>query len=209
MSATQQRNTLTPEISWDRRLGRYRDVSSGRLVASSTVRRELDRVLDRAERDARAVTQRLRDRTISVADWQREMATNIRRSQSAASALAHGGWAEMTPSRWGQVGGNVARELRYLDRFARQIASGEIPLDGRVLSRAESYILSSRIQYERQYHDLMVLLGYTTEQNILHARDSCTSCLSNTAQGVVVIGDLPPIGSGVCRSRCRCTRTYA
>jgi hypothetical protein len=99
-----RRNTLTPTVGYDQRIGRYRDLRTGQLVSQQTVRTALDRVLDTAERDARAVTQALRDRTISVADWQREMATNIRRSHAASAALAHGGWANMTPQSVGRDG---------------------------------------------------------------------------------------------------------
>lgn len=206
VSAT--RSTLTPTFTYDRRIGRYRDVQSGRLVAGSTVRRELDRVLDRTQRDARAITQQLRERTITLEAWQREMALLIRRSHAASSSLAQGGWANMTPADWGRVGGNVRRELRYLDRFAQQIADGVTRLDGRVLTRAEMYVQTARIQYERDRAAEAAALGYTRERSILHARDSCDGCIREAARGWVMLGELVPPGQRDCISRCQCTVEY-
>lgn len=208
MSATQRRNTLTPGTSYDQRIGRYRDLRTGQLVSQQTVRTALDRVLDTAERDARAVTQRLRDRTISVKDWQREMATNIRRSQSAGAALSRGGWASMTSSDWLSVARNTKAQYRYLDRFAAGIADGSIPLDGRVLNRAQSYISAGHLQYEADARERDILLGYTEERNLQHSRDSCdgeNSCTSATSLGWQAVGVITIPGQRRCKGACKCS----
>ena len=50
--------------------GRYRDTLTGRFVPSATVRRELDRYLDASDDAARALARALRNREVSLADWE-------------------------------------------------------------------------------------------------------------------------------------------
>lgn len=202
MSAT--RNSLTPSIGYDIRTGRYRDVRSGQFVSQQTVRRALDSVIDKAAKDARAVTQRLRDGNVSLAGWQREMADTIRRTHGASAAMARGGWAQMTPSDWGRVGQRVRRQYEYLDRFAAQIETGAIPMDGRILSRAELYALDARSQYEADRLTMEGQLGKVRCRSIRSARDSCAGCIAAAGLGWVTLDQMPPPGSRDCGNRCRC-----
>jgi hypothetical protein len=59
--------------------GRYRDTSTGplRSVASSTVRRELDRYLDNSD-PAKALAEALRGRQVSLADWEVAMRRHVK-----------------------------------------------------------------------------------------------------------------------------------
>ena len=108
--------------------GRYRD-ERGRFVASSTVRRELDRYLDNSD-PAKALAEALRGRQVSLADWEVAMRRHIKNTHLNAIAMERGGWGNMRPQDYGRAGQIVREQYAYLKNFRRQIAHGEQKLDG-------------------------------------------------------------------------------
>ena len=83
--------------------GRYRDTLTGRFVPAATVRRELDRYLDASDDAARALARALRNREVSLADWELGMRRLIKNTHLNAVALERGGWANMTPADYGRA----------------------------------------------------------------------------------------------------------
>jgi len=74
-------------------------------------------------RDAEVLVQRLLERSISLPDWQREMARAIKDLHITSAVIAKGGdWGAMTQADWGRVGAEIKKEYRYLDKFAKAIA---------------------------------------------------------------------------------------
>ncbi len=200
------RSNLSTRIEYDLRAGRYRDIRSGQFVSQQTVRRELDTVLDKAARQAREATQQLQQRRITVAQWERQMAESIRRTHTASAALAKGGWANLSQSDYGKIGATCKEQYRYLDRFAAQIESGAIPLDGRILTRAESYVNHARITYAEDRLTIERQLGATEVRSIRHSADSCAGCIEMAALGWVSIagGTMILPGDRQCKSHCKC-----
>ena len=123
--------------------GRYRDATTGRYVAGSQVRRELDRYLDAAD-PAKALAEALRGRAVSVADWEIAMRRVVKNTHLNAIALERGGYANMTPADYGRVGQIVREQYGYLKGFAADIASGKQKLDGTLARRASLYSQSAR-----------------------------------------------------------------
>lgn len=191
--------------TFDRKLGRFRDASTGRLIAESVVRSGVDRLCDLTSARMAGYSRALLDGTLSLADWQQQMMADLKSSQVAAGVAAMGGRKAMTPADWGTIGQRVREQYRYLRAFATDISSGRQPLDGRLSARAQQYGQAARPTYEsiRARNDL--LLGYTHERNVLHGHDHCQQCPTLTALGWVPIGSLPMIGQRACRVHDRCT----
>ena len=186
--------------------GRYRD-ERGRFVASSTVRRELDRYLDNSD-PAKALAEALRGRQLSVADWEIAMRRHIKNTHLNAIALERGGYANMTPADYGRVGQIVREQYAYLKNFGRQIANGEQKLDGTLGVRANLYTQAGRESFYRS-KQANLQPGIDMVMSVRHARDSCAECIALEGKWFKV-GDpaykLP--GQRICLKRCHCTERY-
>jgi hypothetical protein len=191
-------------LSYDRRLGRYRD-DVGRLVSDSRIRLAVDAVADAASDRMADVTERLITGDVTLARWQTGMLAVIKHSHIAAGVVAQGGRAQMTPSTYGYLGSEIRAQYAYLRAFGAQIAAETVPLDRRLVSRAGMYGQHARVTYESIRARDAAARGYVQERNILHAKESCDQCITLTQRGWVPTGSLPPIGARSCLARCRCT----
>jgi hypothetical protein len=185
--------------------GRYRDTTTGRFVAGRTVRRELDAYLDNSESVTKALATALRNREISLADWELQMRRHIKNIHINAIVAERGGYANMRPSDWGRAGQIIREQYGYLKRFSGQIAEGKQRLDGTLDRRAELYTRAGRESFYRSKH-ANLKPGIDMVRSIRHARDSCAECVSLDRKWFRV-GDpaykLP--GQRLCTKNCRCS----
>jgi hypothetical protein len=193
-------------FTWDARTARYR--RGGRFVSRLQIRMWLDEALDASGARIAALAEQLRAARIDLVSWQVRMAREIKNVQLYSAAAAKGGWAQLTQADLGRVGQSVQAQLRYLNRFARQIQTGAQPLDGRMVERAKMYADSGRQLFDRTYRAEMIVRGYTHERSVRYAGDSCAGCVAEAAKGWVSIGSIVPVGQRQCLSRCRCTVSY-
>lgn len=193
------------EYLYDERVGRYRDSSSGRFVPASTVRDAVDAIADHASERMAALSQQLLDGSLSLADWQAQMMAEAKLAHVSAGVLAAGGFEQMSPSKYGFLGRTIRDEYGFLRDFAQQIRNGEQSLNGRLVARARQYGQASRVTYEKVRAREDTNRGMAEERNVLHATQSCSQCKALSGQGFVPIGTLPPVGSRICRSSCKCT----
>ena len=186
--------------------GRYRD-ERGRFVASSTVRRELDRYLDTAD-PAKALAEALRGRQVSLADWEVAMRRHVKNTHLNAVAMERGGYANMRPQDYGRVGQIVREQYGYLRGFANDIASGKQRLDGTLGTRAKLYSQAARTSlYKSKAANMSG--GVPHQRSIRSARDSCRQCL-DLDRKVFRIDDpsFPLPGQRICRANCQCHLEY-
>lgn len=185
---------------------RYVDLKTGRFVPARDVRAAIDTVIDAETVKVRALSQRLVDGEMSLAEWQSQMAAQIKTLHVAMGVAAYGGFAAMTPARYGYLGSLIKKQYQYLRDFAAQIASGEQKLDGSLIARAALYSQAGR----ESYSDILVQIaqdgGCTQARRILGGADHCNGCVSEAARGWVPISDSLPIGAAECRSNCRCSQ---
>ena len=186
--------------------GRYRD-ERGRFVASSTVRRELDRYLD-TDDPAKALAEALRGRQVSLADWEVGMRRVVKNTHLNAIALERGGYANLTHSDYGRAGQIIREQYGYLKNFAGDIASGKQRLDGTLGVRAKLYSQAGRNSYYRSKAANMT--GKVTHQRSIRGkRDSCWQCVELDRE-VFRIDDTsyPLPGRRVCNHNCGCHIEY-
>ena len=188
--------------------GRYRDRATGRFVKELQVRADLDKYIDAKNSRLDDLANQLRNREISLADWQLQMRNEMRLMHNNAAMVAKGGREQMTHADWGRAGRELRTQYEYLDKWAKDIASGKAPLDGRLNARATLYGDASRGTYEQSRRAQAADKGNEEEQRILHAAESCVDCIQYAALGWQPIGSLPKIGDSQCRSRCRCTMSF-
>jgi len=190
-----------PRYYWDDKAARYRN-KRGEFV--SNVRGALDGAIDNSAASMKQASEQLREGTISLDTWRATMQAEIKKVHVASVALGRGGHAQMRQADYGRAGGIIAREYKYLEQFARDIASGKQPLDGRMVARAEQYIKAGRKTYELTVRDVVLAHGFDLEKSVLGVADHCKQCRSEEELGWVPIGDLVIIGDRICFHNCQC-----
>jgi hypothetical protein len=188
--------------------GRYYDNATKRLTSWANVRNDIDKYIDSSNRAMDALATQLRNREISLAEWQTAMRNEIKAMHLNASMAAHGGRAQMTQADWGRAGRQIRTQYEYLDKFAQEIATGKQPLNGRVNVRAQLYGDAARGTLEQERRNVAARGGMTEERRLLHAKESCVDCMAYAGRGWQPIGTLPRIGDSRCNVNCKCTFEY-
>jgi hypothetical protein len=123
-----------PEFTFDPRSGRYRE-AGGRFVAESRVRSGVDAAVGLSSDRMATSAAQLRADEITVERFQAEMLRHVKEVHVANALAAHGGRAQMTPSRWGYA---QAGAVTYEAIQAREAASRGQTEERNVLHAAES-----------------------------------------------------------------------
>lgn len=192
---------------WNDKAGRYVG-PGGRFVSSRAVQQAHYAATNKAALRMQDASQKLRDGNVSLRDWQLVMRREVKNVQLYSAAAVKGGWAQMGPADYGRVGQRIREQYKYLDRFAGEIARGETPLDGRLLTRSGLYGHSGRQtshlfeRVEKKARD------FSEERSLVTAGESCIGCTTEAARGWVRIGDLVPIGDRICNMNCACNVEY-
>lgn len=188
--------------------GRYRDTRTGRFVNGRVVRAELDIYLTNSDDAAAILAQQLRDRGISLADWELAMRREIKRTHLNAIAMQRGGWANMTPADYGRAGQIIREQYAYLRNFANDISTGKQRLDGTLNVRAKLYTQAGRNTFYRSTAANMSA-KVTHQRSIRTKRDSCWQCIDLHLR-IFRINDpsFPLPGRRVCMHNCGCHVEY-
>jgi hypothetical protein len=188
----------------DARSFSYRNAASGRYVSDREVRRALDGALSANADRMRGLADALRERRISLAEWQTQMMREIKNVHLWGAAASRGGWAQMTPADYGRAGQRIREQYAFLRARAEAIATGAQALDGSLNARAAMYAHAGRATYHATETREMELRGMTEQRSERDAADSCEDCIEAEALGWQPIGTITPIGERICRAHCRC-----
>lgn len=114
----------------------------------------------------------------------------------------------MTSSDWGATGQMIRAQYDYLRNFAAEIASGQQPLDGRALVRADLYADAANGTFSEMGRRDAIENGMDEEQRVLEDTiNACDGCIEQAGHWEA-IGTLDPIGAEECSTRCRCVFEY-
>lgn len=196
------------QYGWNARARRYVNLRTGQFVSASDIRLAVDTVIDNTTQDIRSLSLSLVSGTITLAQWQSQMQTQLKALYVACGVAAGGGFSNMSQSDYGYLGSLIKTQYQYLRSFAQQIASGQQPLDGTLLSRAALYAQAARGIFYAMMTELAIESGMTQERRVLGMADHCKSCLTEAAKGWQPIGTLLPIGATECLANCRCSLAF-
>lgn len=201
-------NPLSPEYLWNEKALQYVNRSTGRFVPRSEITNQLFKITEQSSNIMRAISQQLRDGTISLANWQVAMMQEIKTTHLVGAAMQRGGWQQMTQADFGRVGQIVRKEYGFLRDLANGIESGKIKLDGRILLRAAQYGKAGR-ETNITFWDLEAdKRGFDEERSILNPAKHCVECVSEANKGFQKRGDMIPIGNRICRKSDRCDKEF-
>lgn len=197
-------------FEWVESLHNYRSIETGKIVSRATVTSGLEAMMDASAVNMNTLTQSLIDGKISLASWQSSMMTEIKNVHVASAALSQGGWAQMTPSQWGETGQLIRQQYDYLRDYAKAIADDTQPLDGQALVRSDLNADAANGTYWEIDKRGRITEGYDEARRVLVSNDgnNCDGCLEAAAEGWVPIDEVLPIGDAECQVRCRCEIEY-
>jgi len=197
---------LLNTTSYDNRSQRWRDSSTGRFISEDRVNQEMFALTEKTYSTLESLTRSLYAGNIDLAQWQIGVASELKDAHLAQAMFGAGGRANMGNVEWGRVGQTLREQYGYLDKFAQDIASGNVS-EAMALSRIDHYGDSSRQSYWNEYveHSDGLLdwhLGATEKH--------CGRCPEIAAGGPYTketIPSMPGDGSTPCLGHCDCTVT--
>jgi hypothetical protein len=192
------------EYTYDVISRRYRNVSTGRYVPATEVRAAVDRVIDVEETNFTSAASQLLAGQITLADFQRQTAVNIKALHTATGIAGNGGINNMGPDDIAHIEDLINRQYVFLRNMGNDIEMGTQPMDGRLLARVRLYAHAARGTYEDVVRRLARIGGVLQERRILGVADHCIGCLQEYQLGWQPIGTLKDIGDTPCRTLCRC-----
>jgi hypothetical protein len=214
---------VLPGFAWDERMagGRYRHVKPdgtlGKLVAARDIASAVTDISDRSARRFSDMAEAVVRGNISAADFQEAMMGELKNLYGATSALARGGYANMTPAEWGRNGGILRKEYEYLADFAQALNNEELTV-AQARARAALYPGKAFSRYWDEDRRLKRAGGFTEErwravgdERTCTSTDGKTGCAERHAMGWVPIGThetSPDAGDTPCLGNCRCTLEY-
>ncbi len=195
---------IRQRFQWSEERGKYRDLVTGRYISALEVRRAVDQTLRSIGQETRRLGDDLRAGRISLDRFRLEMRARSREVHILSAAAGRGGFNKMDAAAWGQVGGVIAEQDKFIDRFIGDIQTGKQPLNGQLNNRAAMYVEAGRTTHERAKREVLADQGHTEERNILRDAKHCGECPELTARGWVPLGSLPLPGTRECSVNCRC-----
>lgn len=198
-----------PAWVFDSSIHNYRDLDTGRILSNADA---LDFVRQSIDAGAKATDQLaalLDVGRLRADDWYTLMREEIKGEYIRQYLLGIGGIQQMDAAKWGQVGGMIADQYRYLSGFRDEIAAGELSIE-QIKARSQMYIRSAREGYERAQARVANDKGMTQEKWVLGEAEHCDDCLAYAAMGWQEIGFFPVPGAGAttCLTNCQCHREY-
>lgn len=194
-------------IKWSAKSRRYKD-SKGRYISRQTVFNEMEKVRAGYKLRVERLTGQLQRGEINLSAWTVAMRDEIKAMHVTAAAIANGGLKQMSPALLGKLGADTRQQYAYLNRLSRQIASGEQPLNAKLVQRAKMYVDASRNTFSENERRMQAKAGVEFAKRVLHSKETCPGCASEAAKGKQPIAKLAPIGSQECLTNCKCQFVY-
>lgn len=186
---------------------------SGRYVAPSIVRDLVEQDLDLSRDRMQDIARQYQDGDISRVQFRQYMRKEIATLHTAHSVAGYGGYAQMTPSRWGSIGRKVQDQHKFLEGMIAAEEDKDYLASEAFIHRAGSYSGAAIHSYEAARKAGMVEHGYDRVRNVEDAEaQHCKgegSCPEQTAKGWVHPDNMVLPGQRLCQNSCRCDLEYS
>ena len=162
-----------PGPGWAYNPGTKRFHRNGRMVGNDTIVRWAYAYADAACDVVTALGSQVATGGLRVENWHALMRQAVKNQYVNQYMLGRGGIGQMTQRDWGIVGRQLRDQYHYLDRFAAEIATGELS-EAQINARARMYINAAHEAYERAKCE-----AYGMPPLPAYPADGQTQCLSN------------------------------
>jgi hypothetical protein len=194
---------------WNEAAGRYYNTETGRFLTRTRALEFVEASIDASGNATDLLASYVSDGLVSPADWHQLMKREIKDEYLRQGVLGKGGRAQMTQADWGSIGGQLKEQYGWLDKFAEQVATGDLS-EATIRARSRMYIKSAREAYERAQATVAKGLGYDEEIWVLGIAEHCDDCVAFSEEGWQPIGYYPVPGQGQtqCLTNCACHKEY-
>lgn len=216
---------------WDADQFAYFTRGGGR-VTQADLRAAVDAVVEDARSEVASLGRQVAAGEITVAEWQRQVATVVKEMHVATAAAGAGGFANMTGGDIAELQRLLQFTITRLEGFAQDIArgfttvvvrgeqidslTGEVQqvtiiravTEAAIVARSEMYAAAGRGGFENIRRAKAFEAGLTEERRILHSRDHCKTCVEEAAKLWQPIGTLRELGDSECLVNCLCTWAF-
>ncbi len=198
----------SPEWIYERGTGRYRNLKTGRFLSRNAVLGLVQGRINSLSSDIFQSGDDLITGRLTLNDWQRNVAEDLKKLWIQQFALGKGGVDRVTPEEWLSMGRVLKAQYAYLRRFAGDIATGRIS-EAQLQARLRLYVQASSFGFWAGQDAAERQKGKQFMRRILGVAEHCPDCLRYAEQGIQPIGSLPlPTVGCVCRANCRCSVRY-
>ncbi len=186
---------------------RYRWKDSKRFISQETVENLREEAIAQSLLNAESATEKMIDGKITVDEWEREFAANIKIRTVQLYQLGKPGQLDSTDR--GRLGNQIRFQYDKLWNFRNAIVNGDLS-DEQIKYRANLYFNKTRWAYEEGRRRSHYQAGYMWERRIRQAVESCIECIAIANVGWTAINTLPRIGEACsCRANCKCRFIYS
>ncbi len=193
---------------WEKVTARYRDKATGRFISEQVLVNLAESFTGFTQDNLTSITDKMISGKISLADWQRQFAQELKDAYVVNVQIGRGGKNAMTQADYGRIGQRLRGEYKYLNDFAKEIANGDLSA-AQIQARVDQYAAGTRKAYYDGRTAACKAGGFTEERRILHPAEHCGDCLEYAGKGWQPIGTLPEPGeSSQCRNNCKCEKIY-
>jgi hypothetical protein len=197
---------------------------TGLYVARAVIVGLLDAQVNATEVQMTDLTTAVMEGLITVAVWQEQVRTEVKRQVLQQTALGSGGWDRISQAGYGRAGADLRQLYAQISGTARDIShalaakppgvggggndGGKITM-AQAQARANEYAGHGRSHFyvaERETVKPSASNMMLIERRMLGAGGkTCKDCVSFYGQGWQPLGVLPPPGvDSVCRGNCKC-----
>lgn len=201
-------------FAWDEKIGRYRDIETGRVISRARVRSLIEESIEASLAHTNSLANLVSEGLMDVDAWHSAMQVEVKREYIRQYLFGIGGRETMTKSDWGKVGSMLREQYKYMNGFADAIASGELT-ENQIRMRSGMYINSAREAFERANARTAGRLGFDLVAWNLGARgEHCPDCSNFAEMGYVPVADdpfsgaFPGSGDTQCLTHCGCHLSY-
>lgn len=140
-------NRAVGDWVYDTASNRYRNTKTGRYMTATDRLHLRDAVTDRYRAKMVATATKLAAEDISVAEFRKQFARQMKSTYVQQFAFGRGGVAQMTDADRAVLAGILDRQNRFLERFAEQIRDGDVSA-AQLLNRSGMYADGATSAYE-------------------------------------------------------------
>lgn len=197
-------------FSYDRATHRFRDSRTGRFISRDKVQRLVDGFIRYRKDEVQSATSQLLDGKLTVAEWERAIAQQLKTAHITAYAIGRGGTKGLTPRDNGIIGARLRFEYKHLREFSKAIAAAQLT-EKQIRNRVRMYQDSLHSTYSRARDEDHRVTGAKWEKWLAVDDDgTCGDCGHRASLGWSPFGTLGTPGDGTeCGPRCRCAKLYS
>jgi len=196
------------DFIWDKKSQRYRYKDSGKFVSKEAIENLTKKAIAQIGDDLETVADLLVEGKISLPTWTETTAKLLKNLHTYGYLLGAGGQKQMNQGDYGSLGLQIAKQYRYLYKFAEDIKTKGMSV-AQFKNRLRMYFSAATGTLEQARMRKHRENGYRWERRIRTKQESCQPCISYASLGWQPIGTLPaPTQECDCLSNCGCYKEF-